>query len=272
MKIPNRLRPPGLTHCKRCGKELTYIQRVHNKNQYCSRVCGQGKPVPWCMCGTCRRVFKPISVDRMQYCSKRCSYIDNMGKPIIIKDHWPKKSCGVHFKECKECGKMFTAHGTSLFSVHNCSDKCKQDAYLRYLDSQQHIEYVTNRRRQYRIENNIQLMRRDCILCGNKFETFKDRQLCCSTRCGNRYVKQQRRARMQGVFIESVSLRVVFKRDGGWCQGCGKKLNLKRRVPHPLAATRDHIKPISLGGLHEYKNVHDFSGQWSLGGIPMPSI
>ncbi|KKL84954.1 hypothetical protein LCGC14_1959530, partial [marine sediment metagenome] len=257
MKTANHLRPPGLTHCKRCGKELTYVQRVHNKNQYCSRECGQGKPVPICRCETCGRTFRPIGNDRLRYCTRRCADIDYSGR--TLKDHWPGKSCRVCFKECKECGKMFTTHGTSLLSKRNCSDKCKdkckQDVYLKYLDSQQYKEYRATQRIKYRIESDIQLMRRDCILCGNKFETFRDRQLCCSTRCGNRYAKQQRRARMQGVFIENVSLRVVFKRDGGCCQGCGRKLNLKRTVPHPLAATRDHIKPISFGGLHEYKNV-----------------
>ncbi|KKM21068.1 hypothetical protein LCGC14_1639200, partial [marine sediment metagenome] len=130
MKIPNRLRPPGLTHCKRCGKELTYIQRVYNKNQYCSRACGQGKPVPICRCETCGRTFKPIGNDRLRYCSKRCSYIDNMGKPIIIKDHWPEKSCRVFFKECDECGEVFTARQDRRVYCEQCFKVLSYGAHL----------------------------------------------------------------------------------------------------------------------------------------------
>lgn len=46
------------------------------------------------------------------------------------------------------------------------------------------------------------------------------------------------------------------KRDRWRCGICGKKVNRGFRVPHPLAATLDHIVPMSLGGGHVRSNVH----------------
>ena len=60
---------------------------------------------------------------------------------------------------------------------------------------------------------------------------------------------------MKEAYIETVNIGVLFNRDGERCQICHRKLNLKREVPHPLAATIDHIIPLSLGGEHSYKNT-----------------
>ena len=58
-----------------------------------------------------------------------------------------------------------------------------------------------------------------------------------------------------GKYIETVEVSKLFFRDGGHCKLCGKKLNLKRKVPHPLAITIDHIIPVSKGGEHSYRNT-----------------
>ncbi len=50
-------------------------------------------------------------------------------------------------------------------------------------------------------------------------------------------------------------MKVLFTRDSGRCQLCGKKLNLTRPNNHPLQATHDHIKPLSQGGENSYKNA-----------------
>lgn len=65
-----------------------------------------------------------------------------------------------------------------------------------------------------------------------------------------RYVRnaQERRARKRSLFVERISLRVVYRRDGGRCGICGRPAAWHR-------ASLDHIVPLSHGGRHEYANV-----------------
>ena len=54
---------------------------------------------------------------------------------------------------------------------------------------------------------------------------------------------------------ETVHFTVVFGRDGWICGICSEPIPLVAVVPHPLAATIDHIVPLALGGPHVYENV-----------------
>ena len=55
--------------------------------------------------------------------------------------------------------------------------------------------------------------------------------------------------------VVSQGVKQLFLRDGGRCQICRSKLNLKRKFPHKLSATIDHIIALSKGGEHSYKNT-----------------
>lgn len=57
-----------------------------------------------------------------------------------------------------------------------------------------------------------------------------------------------RRARVKGLFVETVDLDVVFRRDGGVCGLC--HLSVRR-----ADASVDHIVPLARGGEHSYKNA-----------------
>jgi len=60
-------------------------------------------------------------------------------------------------------------------------------------------------------------------------------------------VQARRRARMTGGTFENIDRNLVFKRDGGRCHLCGKRVEKAWHL--------DHIIPIALGGAHEYRNV-----------------
>ena len=87
----------------------------------------------------------------------------------------------------------------------------------------------------------------------NKLKKFCS--LSCSRRSSKRNSKHKRKTRIKECYVEPVSKFELFKRYGGKCAICGRKLNLDRLVPHPLAVTIDHIIPISMGGEHSYKNT-----------------
>jgi 5-methylcytosine-specific restriction endonuclease McrA len=56
---------------------------------------------------------------------------------------------------------------------------------------------------------------------------------------------------------DGISLSAVMKRDKCRCQLCGVKVRRKgtRKKVFATMATIDHIKPLALGGLHEWANV-----------------
>lgn len=57
---------------------------------------------------------------------------------------------------------------------------------------------------------------------------------------------------LAGDDIDPVAL---FERDNWLCHLCEEPIQPHRRCPDPLAATIDHVVPLSLGGRHTWDNV-----------------
>lgn len=98
-----------------------------------------------------------------------------------------------------------------------------------------------------------------CALCGTNFVADRyaydnGSSRYCSNRCARTAAKDRRRARQRGAYVADVYRREVFERDGWRCQLCRRKVLQSAQVPHPRAATIDHIIPLALGGTHEPVN------------------
>lgn len=85
--------------------------------------------------------------------------------------------------------------------------------------------------------------------------------ITCSDECRvvhrasvKRVQKSRRRAVKRNAYVEDVSPRRVFERDGYRCHLCRKKVRTDVVVPHPRAATVDHVIPLASGGTHEMAN------------------
>lgn len=99
-----------------------------------------------------------------------------------------------------------------------------------------------------------------CARCGEAFTVEHQLQArYCSTRCSRRVTKQAYRARKKDAFVERVSPRRIYERDGWRCKLCRKKVQRDKVAPHPLAPTLDHIIPLTAGvengGVHAPHNV-----------------
>src|SRR3990167_5309193 len=64
----------------------------------------------------------------------------------------------------------------------------------------------------------------------------------------NREIRQRRRVRLRGGFVERVDLAVLVARDGGYCGICHKRVAETER-------SIDHVLPVSKGGTHSYANT-----------------
>jgi len=68
---------------------------------------------------------------------------------------------------------------------------------------------------------------------------------------GKYYSPKRRRVYAQGDDIDHLTL---FNLRGWVCYDCGEPVDPKRRFPDPMAATVEHIIPISKGGTHTWDN------------------
>lgn len=94
-----------------------------------------------------------------------------------------------------------------------------------------------------------------CADCGTPFVHNMPQTITCSDRCAARLANARRRAAERSAFVENVSRKKIYERDGWRCQLCRKPVDRAKVVPHPLAATLDHIIPLAKGGTHEPANV-----------------
>lgn len=94
-----------------------------------------------------------------------------------------------------------------------------------------------------------------CPMCSTWFVTDNPRDQNCSPRCGRRAAKDKRRALERNAFVAPVSRPEVYERDQWTCQLCGEAVLRDEVVPHPQAATLDHVVPLARGGTHEPANV-----------------
>lgn len=69
---------------------------------------------------------------------------------------------------------------------------------------------------------------------------------------GKYYSPKRRAIYAQGDEIDHLTLFNLF----GWtCHICMSDIDPKRRFPDMMAATVEHIIPLSMGGLHRWDNV-----------------
>lgn len=68
----------------------------------------------------------------------------------------------------------------------------------------------------------------------------------------------RRRARLKAATIGTVDLEALWVANEGKCQLCGEPIDRSLKGPHPMAASVDHIVPLSKGGRHEQSNL-----QWT---------
>ena len=81
------------------------------------------------------------------------------------------------------------------------------------------------------------------------------RRLYASPRMAAAAYSARRRALLRGLPAETFDHAEIFERDAWRCGLCGKKVDRRRRRPHPKSPSLDHIVPISKGGAHTRVNV-----------------
>lgn len=140
------------------------------------------------------------------------------------------KSSAVVWKSCTSCAKPYTTKG-----MRRCP--CAR-VYGRSPDWRQDQPCVGCGTVMSLHRHNLRRLRCDACLLGER-----------------RRNKDKRRAMKRAAYRADVRPSLIYERDGYRCKLCGKRLNMKAAVPHPMAPTIDHIVPLAQGGTHEPANA-----------------
>lgn len=122
------------------------------------------------------------------------------------------------------------------------------------------------RERLARWREEFQKEQRVCKMCKAEFSPVRKNQLFCCPSCekkNNHQVNDIKRKRLEKKRkTDDISLNDVFLKYRGICYLCGGKCDLHavkvvNGVPHPLGdyPSREHIIPLSKGGLHTWDNI-----------------
>jgi hypothetical protein len=187
---------------------------------------------PDVVCLNCGKWYHPKFADRNKYCSRACAFEHKKAKPKIVI-----------YPICLICGKQFNGRT----NTKTCSLECWKKYRKRYDN-----DYDKN----ISIKNAIK-----CRECGVEFVAkYKDKhRIYCSDKCSIRHfrhiAKAKKRALVKSVFVKYISLKQLLIRDKYICQICKNKIDMRTKAPHPLSASRDHIVPLSLGGMEAPYNI-----------------
>lgn len=216
-----------------------------------------------------------------------CEYC---GKEIKRKSHhkggglrWCNMDCrkkAQDFKQrtittCQYCGKPFMEkrERTNLYCSRSCATLAakQRELYWKQQDDEELKEFEEQERkhRQDLLDKYTELIReaerlrlriereRPCKECGTIFIGDSKSARYCSDACRKRADNRDHDKRIyrNGQPDLSITLTKVFKRDGGICQICGKRIGFDCDSNSDDYPSIDHILPLAKGGLHQWNNV-----------------
>lgn len=187
------------------------------------------------VCAYCNKEFKGR---KRKYCSKECYRNAD-------KDNKRIQYIGKRETKCSFCGKPLPKYKTRY-----CSSECATRGYNFSKGLITHSEILTKK----------------CVICGATFQTWRNKQSCCSTKCQKErelQLSQAHEKRYKGITVDkNINLKSLANRDHNQCQICGlfvdwedKYITNGRTVCGDMYPSIDHILPVSKGGLHAWSNI-----------------
>lgn len=245
-------------HCITCGTAFEVLPgKKRSAKKYCSFECSVTirRTLPECACVHCGKLFHPRFADRMRYCSTECKELYKHDKrqeralDELIKRDIARDNRWEEVFTCKQCNQPFMQEHTRRAALY-CSEECSTE--FQRLKALEELKAIKESKPN------------TCKVCGKEFVSEYGSKLraTCSDECRTIHYKNiqhisrhKREERLIHAYVADVHVHKIFKRDNHMCMLCNQPLNMNVVVPHPLAPTIDHIKPIAKGGTHEPDNV-----------------
>lgn len=193
-------------------------------------------------CEYCGRTFeaKKGPGRPSKYCSNECCYKAD-------KDRKRIQYIGKRQAVCAFCGKELPK-----FKTRYCSRECGVRA--------NHIQ--TGR------ISHSEILKKECIVCGEEFETWRSRQQCCSEKCGNEYKrireanrdrKEQDRKKYLKKHPNARSVEEIHKEHLEREKAKEVERERKKEEREKEKAERDAIKQANIDYWQNYEAEHECS-------------
>ena len=170
---------------------------------------------------------------------------------------------------CKNCGAVLHK---SFVSVRHGKATCENCAHIESVKRKAHEKLIKTQKKEWEkaVKRKAkQLSFAVCECCGSLFfPTSGCNKKYCSAECADKHhnsTKKDRRMRkLSTVMVDKdITLKDLFKRDGGVCAICGKRCRWDAKeeradgtiVTYKDYPSVDHIVPLSKGGKHAWNNV-----------------
>lgn len=126
--------------------------------------------------------------------------------------------------------------------------------------------FKKTKEKEIRKQELAQMEVRFCKRCNSYFYPIRVNQIYCSNACeksANHQVHDiKRKRRVNTAYVDDIEIHELYRREKGICYLCGglcdwNDVRYINGIPHPLRnyPSREHVKPLSKGGLHSWDNV-----------------
>lgn len=245
--------------CRFCGVELPKY-----KTRFCSKECAvkykrlqdgscQSYEMVKKTCIVCGKEFEAYRQNR-KTCSSECAKKRHSrndperDRRRYLKKHPEALTAEEYIKKRKKLKEEKEAQKKEAQAIREAEQKAIRAEKAK--KKQENIDYWLN----YEAEH-------ACEICGQKFIAHYPTTKYCSDKC--KKIKYKTKKRYKGISIDSdISLFKLAERDHNQCQICGLFVNWddyiktdKTIICGDMYPSIDHIRPISLGGLHSWDNV-----------------
>lgn len=237
-----KYRANGTIHvCQQCGREFHRANDPDRATKFCSQKCQweAQKKREDCTCQVCGKVFHPHNMALGLFCSRQCS------------------SVALRSKSCPVCGAWVSADSGRTY----CSDACRETAEKERIAERKREALGYEREFDDALEwmawlSDRRIEEAECEICGEAFmpgRAFAKYCPSCRKYLSNHHREQ--RLYRNGKPDLSISLKGVYRRDKGYCRGCGRHLEFMEDFNSDDYPSIDHIMPLAKGGLHRWDNV-----------------
>lgn len=236
---------------KFCSDECKAIRYRQKKQEWMDRRAEGKRQVKTCV--ICGKPFKPKQSSIQITCSEECSRINRLNHQQE-RDKRNYISTMAEYKARLEKKKEETRLR---------KEREKEESRKRYQ------EKLANQRKQKELQRELKAiekaesLKRVCIVCGKQFTAIQSAQKICSKECKKRWQHRNYKTRLKGKIIDDdITLEALYRRDLGVCYLCGctcnwddKVIDNGNTIVGNTYPTIEHVKPLSKGGLHEWKNI-----------------
>lgn len=169
---------------------------------------------------------------------------------------------------CTNCGEetnqsfVSIRKGRGAHRCRRCEELKKEKARQERAEEKRREAEAKKRAKEEAIAARVAARTHACPECGS----ITAKRLYCSEQCRRRSCDRKkeiaRRKKIQDVFVDRISLKLLYEKENGVCYLCGKPCDWNDKEEREAAIvcgntypSIDHVMPLAHGGKHEWSNV-----------------